>query len=473
MDEMFASFKCPVCGNVIHTTDEYCNCCHSVCTLVSVGREKCDIAIEDFYLSRHHLDIIYVQHHSKSFFTLINYGATGTVVGGRKLGNRESITIPNVGTMPSVLLGNGNNLDWEIVKRHIACKKKFNCDESPHCPNCTPTHMPMTTASRTPWIKRILTAPIAIISTPITLVSSGINSVVKAIKDRENQNKHKRPGTTFSPGMEGKQTNDNSQVYSSVFAPSEVKYESVLLVQVYLHLQDETESVKNLAKESQKNAERRDYIPLQCKLKIGDEVDVLLNIYGKTLLKSERRTVVWQGSLTKCSIGYFVPKDIETDELCCVSILSVSGIPIGEMRFITRIVEYEPRLLNPEIIAHKYSKVFISYSHLDESKVKFLHEGLELGSVPHFFDRKYLKAGDVFPQVIKDYINSADLFILCWSENASKSEYVQKERQQALERAFPKVRPEKDAKLRIYPMSIEPRAELPGDMKNYYHFGEI
>jgi len=27
--------------------------------------------------------------------------------------------------------------------------------------------------------------------------------------------------------------------------------------------------------------------------------------------------------------------------------------------------------------------------------------------------------------------------------------------------------------LRIYPMSIEPRAELPGDMKNYYHFGKI
>ena len=117
--------------------------------------------------------------------------------------------------------------------------------------------------------------------------------------------------------------------------------------------------------------------------------------------------------------------------------------------------------------------MFISYSHQDESKVRFLHEGLELGAVPHFFDRKYLKAGDVFPQVIQDYINSADLFILCWSENASKSEYVQKERLQALERAFPQVKPEQEAKLRIYPMSIEPRAELPGDMKENYHFGEI
>ena len=187
---------------------------------------------------------------------------------------------------------------------------------------------------------------------------------------------------------------------------------------------------------------------------------------------SEKKSVVWQASFTKCSFDYFVPKDIDVDELSCVAMLTVNGVPVGEMRFITRIVD-APRQLNPEIIAHKYNKVFISYSHQDESKVKFLHEGLELGAVPHFFDRKYLKAGDVFPQVIQDYINSADLFILCWSENASKSEYVQKERLQALERAFPQIKPEQEAKLRIYPMSIEPRAELPSDMKENYHFGEI
>ncbi len=266
--------------------------------------------------------------------------------------------------------------------------------------------------------------------------------------------------------------NKYNEVYSSIFAPAEVKRKSHLQVQVYLHLYEESEKVKSLAKESDKNAERRDYIPLSLKLKKGDKVDVEFNVYGETRLASECKSIIWQGSFTKCSFDYFVPKDIDVEELSCVALLSVNGVPIGEMRFITKVIEM-PRQLNPEIIAHKYSKVFISYSHLDESKVKFLHEGLELGSVPHFFDRKYLKAGDVFPQVIQDYINSADLFILCWSENASKSEYVQKERLQALERAFPQVQPENAAKLRIYPMNIEPRAELPSDMKNYYHFGEI
>lgn len=270
----------------------------------------------------------------------------------------------------------------------------------------------------------------------------------------------------------GNKVTKYDEVYSSIFASSEIKRKSHMVVQVYLHLYEETDKVKTLAQESDKNTERRDYIPLQCKLKKGDKVDVLLNIYGETLLMSDKKKVVWQGAFTKCSFDYFIPKDIDVDELSCVALLSVNGVPVGEMRFITRIVD-SPRQLNPEIIAYKYNKVFISYSHQDESKVKFLHEGLELGSVPHFFDRKYLKVGDVFPKVIQDYINSADLFILCWSENASNSEYVQKERLLALERAYPQVQPEQAAKLRIYPMNIEPHAELPSDMKNYYHFGTL
>lgn len=245
-----------------------------------------------------------------------------------------------------------------------------------------------------------------------------------------------------------------------------------MLVQVYLHLFNESGIVKSLAQESDKNAVRKDYIPLQCHLKKGDTVGIQLNIYAETLMMSNRTSVVWQGSFTKCSFDYFVPKDIPADEMSCVVMLTVNGVPIGEMRFIMRIVE-APRKMNPEVIAHKYNKVFISYAHKDVSKVKSFHEGLKLAGIEHFFDRNYLKAGDIFPQVIQNYIDTSDLFVLFWSDNASKSEYVQKERLQALKRAFPQVKPEQEAKLRIYPISIEPRTELPSDMKENYHFGEI
>lgn len=261
-----------------------------------------------------------------------------------------------------------------------------------------------------------------------------------------------------------------NNVYSSIFAPSEVKRKSNLQVQVYLHLYEETEMVKSLATESDKNAERRDYIPLPLKLKMGDRVDVEFNLYGETKLMSERKSLIWQGSFTKCPFDYLVPEDIDVDELSCQANLFVNGALIGEMRFLTQIVD-APRNLNPEIFSHCYKKIFISYAHKDFSKVKFMAQAYKAQGVDYFLDRDYLKAGDIYPQKIQDYINSADLFVLCWSKNAAESDYVAKEKAQAL--AIAKNTNQQDGTLTIHPISIVPRAELPDDMKYNYNFDTI
>lgn len=269
--------------------------------------------------------------------------------------------------------------------------------------------------------------------------------------------------------MFGKKEHD---IYTSVFAPAEVKPKSHMLIQVYLHLYEEREMVKVLAKETDKNAERKDYIPLQCKLKKGDKVDVQLHIYGEILLMSDKKSVVWQGSFTKCSFDYFVPQKMVVDELSCMVVLTVNGALVGEMRFITRI-DSAPRELYSNVFARQYNKIFISYAHLDEMKVEPMARAYRAQGVNYFFDRHYLKPGDIFPLKIQEFIDTADLFILCWSENAAKSNYVELERKRALERAFPTVKPIEKAELTIYPISIEPRAELPVDMRDVYNFEMI
>ena len=143
------------------------------------------------------------------------------------------------------------------------------------------------------------------------------------------------------------------------------------------------------------------------------------------------------------------------------------------MIFIVDIVE-NPKGLNSEILSRQYKKIFISYAHQDEDKVKMIARAYDAQGVDYFFDRDYLRPGDVFPLEIKEYINSADRFILCWSANAEKSEYVKLEIKYALERAFPKIKPIDKAPLSIYPMSINPRAQnLPEDMKDIYNFDII
>ena len=261
------------------------------------------------------------------------------------------------------------------------------------------------------------------------------------------------------------------EVYSSIFAPAEVKRKSHLQVQVYLHLYEESEKVKSLAKESDKNAERRDYIPLSLKLKKGDKVDVEFNVYGETRLTSNRKSIVWQGSFTKCSFDYFVPKDIDVEELSCEVNLFVNGAMIGEMRFLTQIVE-TPRNLNPEILSHRFNRIFISYAHQDAQQIKLLALAYKAQGVDYFYDRDSLAPGDVYEEKIFDYIDSSDLFVLCWSKNAAVSDYVAKEKGRALLRAYPQLS-QRDATLKICPISIEPRAELPSDMKELYNFEVI
>lgn len=90
----------------------------------------------------------------------------------------------------------------------------------------------------------------------------------------------------------------------------------------------------------------------------------------------------------------------------------------------------------------------------------------------YFFDRDKLAAGDIYEEEIFRYIDNADLFILCWSANAARSEYVSKEMAHALLRAYPQLS-RQDAKLKIYPISIKPRAAYPQNMIDIYNFEEI
>ena len=285
---------------------------------------------------------------------------------------------------------------------------------------------------------------------------------------------------TFVPGIVGQtkqkksflrkwlDKKKRSVVYSSIFAPAEISKKTLFQVQVYLHLFEDTEWVRELAQESDSRAERKDYIPLSLKLKSGDKVDIEINIFGKKRLMCERKTLIWQNSFSKCSFGYYVPEDLDIGELYCVTNILVNHALVGEMRFITRIVGY-PCYLNSEIQSHHFKRVFISYAHQDASKIKLIALAYKAQGIDYFYDRDSLKPGDVYEEKIFDYIDNSDLFVLCWSLNAAASAYVAKEKGRALLRAYPQLSL-KDATLKICPISIEPRAELPSDMKEVYNF---
>ena len=72
-----------------------------------------------------------------------------------------------------------------------------------------------------------------------------------------------------------------------------------------------------------------------------------------------------------------------------------------------------------------------------------------------------------FEKSIFGYIDNCDLFILCWSKNAEKSEWVEKEKNRAIEAAI-----KEPPSLRLYPINISPYAAPPQDMLNRFHFDD-
>lgn len=266
-------------------------------------------------------------------------------------------------------------------------------------------------------------------------------------------------------------TLSTDNVYSTVFAPAEVKRKSNMMTQVYLHLAEESKAIMTLSCAADKKAEVRNFTPLSINLRYGEKVDVELNIYGSELLMSERKSLIWMGTFSKCAFRYFVPEDIDVEELYCEVNIIIRQVMIGEMAFTTQIVE-NPRNLAPEIFSHKFNKIFISYAREDQQIANTLAFAYKVQDMDYFFDKETLKSGDVYDEQIMEYIDSADLFILCWSKHAAESEYVTKERHRAMQHAYPQISRDK-ATLKICPICIPPQAELPEDMIKIYNFSKL
>lgn len=252
-----------------------------------------------------------------------------------------------------------------------------------------------------------------------------------------------------------------------LYAPSEVAPNKSFIIRVYMYLPDEQETVDSKVEKIDPKAVKKEYKPLDIPVRDGDKLTVQLDLSEGVECKITTKTVVWRGHYTDCS---FIAKLIDStqESIEGTAYLFVNDIPAGEMLFTIDVVDAKPRELYTKVESHRFSKIFISYAHQDESQVRGIAEGCRMLGKDYFFDRHTLHPGDIFKDKILNYIESADLFVLCWSKNAAESKWVQIEREHAL-------RLIRDGKtsLSIYPLCLRPEAPLPLDMSDKYNFGTL
>lgn len=257
---------------------------------------------------------------------------------------------------------------------------------------------------------------------------------------------------------------------ASVFAPREVSNGDMFLVQVYIYKEGAHLDIIKEATKTDEEATERSQTPLSFDLKENQKIKITLRIND---FYKESKTLIWTGRSTRSCFIVTVPIDCDKKRIYSEVNILIDDIPIGELYFVSNIIGQSKQFLPAPITPRQFKKVFISYSHLDEDKVRYIAEAYKALKIDYFFDRHYLSTGDIYPLEIKQYIENADLFFLCWSKNAANSEYVAKEIDDALKRAYPQKSLDEE-RLFIYPISIEPKDNsLPQVVKDNYIFGEI
>ena len=136
-----------------------------------------------------------------------------------------------------------------------------------------------------------------------------------------------------------------------------------------------------------------------------------------------------------------VPTDLAPQTLVGYVHISQEGMPIGRVGFKVKVVDpaavpvSENTPDDNEPI--RYHQAFICYSSEDRPEVRRRVRILPDVGVRYVQDILTLNSGDEWWPKLVEWIDESDVFLLFWSSNAKKSEWVEKEWRRALEREEP------------------------------------
>jgi len=228
---------------------------------------------------------------------------------------------------------------------------------------------------------------------------------------------------------------DADAVDAAVYCPPRVARRSSFLVQVFLYLPAQAQEVAERALEADAQARRRQSFTLPLDLMPGTRVDVHLEMPGLTVTEPDA-VVVWRGR----SVGVQFQADVPAGagERATGSVrFAIAGVPAGTMRFQVDIgAGGEPAQAPALCEAHavRYRRAFASYASKDRAEVLRRVQAFKIAGISVFQDVLDLAPGQRWERELYRHIDDCDVFLLFWSDAASRSVWVGKEIDYALQR---------------------------------------
>jgi outer membrane biosynthesis protein TonB len=218
---------------------------------------------------------------------------------------------------------------------------------------------------------------------------------------------------------------------ASAFAPKKLRRATPELVQIAIH---QPKDLRAVIKAARKADERTDPAPTGMRIgdiALGETVGVSLESRGASCDgEVQRRT--WTGA--PIHFAFTVEAEEDVKQAVFIARVFVGDAQIGMIAFTRGITgpKKKPVGVGDALRLKRHKRVFLSYSSKDRGIVSAIATAYEAAGIEHFFDRTSLKSGEEWSPRLGKEIDRADLFHLCWSKAAAKSEWVEKEATHAL-----------------------------------------
>jgi TIR domain len=262
-------------------------------------------------------------------------------------------------------------------------------------------------------------------------------------------------------------------VICTVFAPPKPQVGSRFLLQAFAHRPEKAEEARALAQEFDDSTVRRGFRSLNVEVAREERLDFHLVMPG-LVVQEALQSLYWHGETSYVPFVLEVPSDRAPGPVIGTLIVSIQGVPVGDIAFKLDVASVAPQPAEPTTTAllgdgaQRYRLAFVSYSSKDRGEVLKRIQMLRTVGIKYFQDVVDLEPGNRFEPLIFQRIEECDLFLLFWSTAARSSEWVDRELQHALQRKAGR----EDAPPAIRPVILEKPPPPPPEALKDLHFND-
>ena len=225
----------------------------------------------------------------------------------------------------------------------------------------------------------------------------------------------------------------SDNVHFSVAGPKTAKPGSIFLLTFWAYLNSQKDEVLKRIYDSHSHETTK--ILYKGPVKIERETQIILFIEIEDLiLKQNTTSIYWTSEITSESFLVSVPDNVAIGTKIGKISLLVEGIEISNINFSIEISDYLTQVQSLPVDFRFHQNAFASYSTEDAKEVLARIQAMEIVApwLKVYIDFDGIRAGQYWKDELKKSIANMDVFYLFWSEHASKSDWVRREWQCAL-----------------------------------------